>query len=145
MAYELPDADDLISRFPEFSDATDVQLSPFIQAAAMWVDDSWFESDYQMAVIYLAAHYYSLYKRALAASATSGGGGGGGGGGDVQTFLSMIKFEDFQVQFGNAGKSTTTSTTGGTSSGSATTLAMTSYGALFAELRDRNVVPVTII
>ena len=52
--------------------------------------------------MYLAAHYMWLYQQQLLinAQAVSGGGSGGGGGGEgVQTYLSMMRWEDFEVDF----------------------------------------------
>jgi hypothetical protein len=145
MAYIVPTADDLKSRFPEFADVADATIDPFIQAALLWVDESWFERDYPYAIIYLAAHYLTMYQRALAAGATGGGGGGGTGETAVQTYVSDIKFEDFQVKFGTSGRVTTT--TGGAAgiSAGAALMASTPYGMLFTQLLKRNVVPAAIV
>ena len=144
MAYTLPTASDLQTRFPEFADVDEESIAPFIEAASLWVDDSWFERDYPMAIIYLAAHYLQMYQRALLATSGGGGGGGGTGGTEVQTFLSSIAFEDFRVSFGNAGSKSTT-TGGGGVSGSAQLMASTPYGLLYTQLQDRNIVKFAIV
>jgi hypothetical protein len=144
MAYTLPTAADLKNRFPEFSDIADLTIAPFLEAAQLWVDETWFERDYPYAIIYLAAHYLSLYQKALAAGATSGSTGGTGGS-EVQTYLSTIAFEDFKVSFGNAGRTTSTSSSSGSVSSSAALMASTPYGALYTQIRQRNIVPMAIL
>jgi Protein of unknown function (DUF4054) len=56
MAYDVPTTDDFMIRFPELGDADYAQLSLLIAEAARYVDDSWLETDYQTAILYLAAH-----------------------------------------------------------------------------------------
>lgn len=146
MAYAMPTVVDFKARFPEFADTAPETITAFMNAATLWVDESWFERDYPYAIIYLAAHYLQMYQDALASGAIGGSGGGGTGGTDVQTFISSIAFEDFKVQMGNAGKTTNTSSAGGTgASSSAALMAMSVYGLLYVQLRRRNIVPAAII
>jgi len=142
MAYTEPTPADLKERFPEFADSADETIQPSIAAAAIWLDTiQWTETDYFYGIMYLAAHYLSLYQKALAASGGSGGGGGSVGSDTVSTYLSDIKFEDFQVQFrsgsSSAQKSSSSSDAAGSSASSV--LGLTLYGLLFAQLRDRNI------
>ena len=146
MAYTLPVAGDLKSRFPEFADVANATVAPFINAASLWVDDSWSERDYPNAIIYLAAHYLQMYQKALLSTSSGGGGGGGSGSEEITTFVSEIKFEDFDIKFGSGGKSSSSTTGGGGAvSSSAALLAMTPYGMLYEQLRDRNVFPFAIV
>lgn len=58
MAYELPTANQFKDRFqnPVFNDLSNPYISALIQEASRFVDDSWFEEDYQTAILFLAAH-----------------------------------------------------------------------------------------
>jgi hypothetical protein len=149
VAYTIPTATTFKTRFPEFGDEADDSITPFINAAAIWVDNIvWTEGDYPYAIIYLAAHYFKLYQQALLSAATGvGGGGDGGGETTIQTYLSAIEFEDFRVRFGSGGRTTASTTTGGAGgvSSSAQFMARTPYGMLFEQIRARNIVPFAIV
>lgn len=145
MAYTIPTPANVKARFPEFVDVADETIQPFIDAAGIWVDTfMWTETDYYYAIVYLTAHYLALYQRAIFASSTGGTGGTGGEviEGDLATFVSEIKFEDFDVKFGQDKRQ---STSGGSSGGggvvtsSEAIMEASPYGLLFVQLRDRNV------
>jgi hypothetical protein len=146
VAYTLPTPTDLKTRFPEFTDVADEDITPFINAASIWVDTyEWTETDYFYAIMYLAAHYIAMWQRAEFA-ATTGGSAGGDTGSSVTTYVSSIKFEDFQVSFGKGGSSSSsTGGGGGTATNASEVLAMSPYGMLFVELRDRNIVPFALL
>lgn len=57
MPYLLPTATQLKTRFPEFADVADATVDAVIADASRFVDESWFELDYQPAIIALAAHF----------------------------------------------------------------------------------------
>lgn len=59
MAYVLPDPADIRERFPAITvaKATDAVLEALILEAQSYVDESWFERDYQPAIMYLVAHW----------------------------------------------------------------------------------------
>ncbi len=146
MAYTVPTPADVKDRFPEFEDVADETIQPFINAAGIWLDTyMWTETDYFWGIIYLTAHYLALYQRAVYASSTGGTGGTGGGdvGGAVETFVNQIKFEDFDVKFGQDKRQTTSSSGSTSAPGVATAneaiMEASPYGLLFVQLRDRNV------
>lgn len=60
MAYTVPTADELQTRYPAFADVADVTVDYWIDDAQRFVDESWTESDYAPALMALAAHNMSL-------------------------------------------------------------------------------------
>ena len=153
MPYVVPTAAELKARFPEFADVADPQVTIFISAAVNEVEPAqYIEKYYTPAIIYLAAHYMWLYQQQLLINANAVSGGGSGGGGEegaVQTYLSTMRWEDFQVDF----RSSKANTTGGgsTSTWSATMgnvsplYGRSVYGQLYVELRKRNLPSVVLI
>jgi len=54
----MPTAEQFRERFsPTFDDVPDEKIGFALGDAARWVDDSWYEGDYQRAIMFLAAHY----------------------------------------------------------------------------------------
>lgn len=60
MAYVLPTPDDLKSMYPEFATVSDAVITQYIDMAARNVDTTWFEEDYQRAIITLACHLMAI-------------------------------------------------------------------------------------
>lgn len=56
MPYETPSASDLTTRHPAFSSLDSDYIDAVIAEAERFVDSTWFEDDYQPAVMHLAAH-----------------------------------------------------------------------------------------
>jgi hypothetical protein len=145
MAYTVPTVTDLKTRFPEFADDADEDISPFITASQLYVDTSqWTETDYFYGIIYLAAHFYTMYKQASLAAAGSGGGNVSADG-PVSSFASQVRFEDFSVQFLQDARQKSASLQFGGSSAGKDLLQTTAYGLLFEQLRDMNIVPFALL
>jgi hypothetical protein len=53
----VPSAVNMRMRFPEFADVDAATLEFAIEEATRGVDDTWFERDQTLAIMYLAAHY----------------------------------------------------------------------------------------
>lgn len=60
MAYEKPTPTEVIARFPEFEGADMEYIYALVEEAAHSVDQTWLETDYKPALIYLAAHWLAL-------------------------------------------------------------------------------------
>lgn len=56
MPYTTPTASDLTTRHPAFASLDSDYIDAVIAEAARFVDSSWFEDDYQPAIMHLAAH-----------------------------------------------------------------------------------------
>jgi hypothetical protein len=56
MSYVVPDGDAIRERFPEIT-KTDEVLDPLIEEAQLYVDDTWIESDFDIAISLLVAHW----------------------------------------------------------------------------------------
>lgn len=56
MPYVIPTAGELQTRYPAFVDVDPDLIDDTIADAARFVDESWFEEDYQPAIMALAAH-----------------------------------------------------------------------------------------
>lgn len=148
MPYSVPTAAELKARFPEFATVADPIVTTFISAAANEIEPSqWIEKYYATAIIYLAAHYMWLYQQQLLVQAQSTGGvGGGGAGSEMQTYLSEMRWEDFQVSFGSSSTNKSGSSSWLQASGGASPLyGKTMYGQLYIELRKRNLPTVVLI
>jgi hypothetical protein len=111
MAYEAPEPADLIARYPAFTDVDDAVIQYWLTDAERFVDESWTEADYPIAIMAMAAHNLALAGLGTEAAATAG----------VPTGTFSVSFTDDAA---NANK------TGALSSNR--------YGAEFAMLRRRN-------
>lgn len=60
MPYVVPTPAQFKIRFPAFAAVADATVQALLTEAARNVDESWFEKDYQPAIMYLAAHYLKL-------------------------------------------------------------------------------------
>lgn len=60
MAYVIPTASDLKTRFPEFSTVDDAVVTARIEEATRMVDESWTEGDYATAIMLYACHLMAL-------------------------------------------------------------------------------------
>lgn len=60
MAYDLPTAADLITRYPAFADVAVETIDLHISDASSGADTSWVEADYAPAIAALAAHNMAL-------------------------------------------------------------------------------------
>lgn len=56
MSFDLPTAADVKTRFPELVNVGDALVTEVILEASRWVDDTWAEDDYQVAIKFLTAH-----------------------------------------------------------------------------------------
>lgn len=56
MAYTAPTAAEVKARYPEFANVSDPRVAAFIEEANRFVDDSWLEADYKIAIQALTAH-----------------------------------------------------------------------------------------
>jgi len=59
MPFTLPTSDQFFARFPIFEDADADTITAIIAEAANSVDNTWIETDYQPAIMYLAAHLFA--------------------------------------------------------------------------------------
>lgn len=60
MPYTTPTAQQLKTRHPAFVDLDSDYVDAVIADAARLIDSTWFEADYQPAIMYLAAHMMTL-------------------------------------------------------------------------------------
>lgn len=78
MAYALPTSADLILRYPEFEAIDPARIDYWLQDALRFVDESWTEEDYPVAIMAMAAH--NMWLRGFLATSSSGSSGGTTGG-----------------------------------------------------------------
>lgn len=69
----IPTATSIKTRFPEFADVSDAVVEFAIEEARLGVRDNW-SVGYNLAIVYLVAHYVAS---SIAASASAGSGGEG--------------------------------------------------------------------
>lgn len=72
MAYTVPTADELQTRYPAFADVLDATVTYWITDAQRSVDETWFEADYAPALMALAAHNMTLAGMGADAATFSG-------------------------------------------------------------------------
>lgn len=137
MAYVKPTPNDFKAFLPEFLNDDDAWIQSFINQATMWVDQTWLAGDYQPAIIYLAAHWWSLQK------SNSSGEDEISSDNNVNQDLivNTITIEGRTVTFNKRSNS------GGNSSGTTFTtesLQRTSYGQMYYMLRRRNVASIGV-
>lgn len=63
--YWLPSVGDFRKRFPEFSQVPDETIDMLITEASLWVDYDWMLPDYQLGILYFAAHLAARALRAI--------------------------------------------------------------------------------
>jgi hypothetical protein len=119
MAHTLPTAAELKARLPAFSSVDDTMVNTVIAEISRFVDETWDETDYKTAAMYLAAHY-------MAREGLIGGQAAGGVTGPLVS-----------ESFGDASR-TFASPSSSTASLDALELQTTIYGKRFAELRKLN-------
>lgn len=56
MPYTIPTSEQFLTRFPIFGDTDTSLVDVLLSEAASNIDTTWFEDDYQPAIMYLAAH-----------------------------------------------------------------------------------------
>lgn len=89
MPYTLPTANELQTRYPAFATTADGTIDIAIAEAARFVDESWFEDDYQPAIMALAAHNLTM-EGALGGTVQNGG------------VITSEKLGDASTSYGNA-------------------------------------------
>lgn len=89
MPYTLPTANELQARYPAFATTADGTVDTAIAEAARFVDESWFEDDYQPAIMALAAHNMTM-EGALGGTVQNGGA------------ITSEKLGDASTSYGNA-------------------------------------------
>jgi uncharacterized protein DUF4054 len=118
-------ADDFFTRFSQFADADEDQITALITEAARQVDsDNWAADDIVPATLYLTAHLYMLETSAVDAGTEVGGA------------IASESFGPLSVSYANPG---------GTQSGTIDEIMTTTYGRRFAEIRSRNVTGPVVI
>jgi len=118
MAYEAPTPEDLIARYPAFAAVDPDTIQYWLTDAERFVDESWTEGDYPIAIMALAAHNMVLAGLGTDAAATAELPGG----------VTNFKSGSLSVSFSDKAASDR----------AAGALASTRYGAEFAALRRRN-------
>lgn len=76
MPYTVPTVDQFTTRFPIFEDADPATIEALINEAAGQVSTDWVETDYQPAIMYLAAHLLATDNSEEGGEVEIGGGGG---------------------------------------------------------------------
>lgn len=122
MPYTTPTATELKTRYPAFASVSDTLVDFAITDANRFVDDSWFEDDYQQAIMALASHIL-VTEGAL---------------GDATNTTGLVKSE----KLGDASV-TYADVTG--YSGAAMELATSAYGRAYLRMRQVNVPAVAIL
>lgn len=131
MPYIVPDVNRFITKFPEFEDYDGQRIQDAIDEAAGRIDRRWIESDYQPAILYLAAHLLATSGSGEAGDIQTGDSGGG--------VVTSESFGPISISYGSKG--------GG--SGSTTRYeqdyAATEYGRRFMALLRVNFPPIVAI
>lgn len=82
----LPDADDFLARFPEFSEADEDKITLAIIDAGNEVDSNiWMSKDYASGVLFLAAHFMTMDATQAELIEDGGGTGSSGGSGEISS------------------------------------------------------------
>lgn len=118
MPYTTPTHNEFKERFPRFLTVSKAIVDDAIEEAERVVDSSWLESDYQKAIMFLAAHYLTMEGHPNESRAVDTPGG-----------ITSEKLGDASVTYGSA-----TGTKEGQSDYN-----QTQYGRRFQELLQRNV------
>jgi hypothetical protein len=115
MPYTVPDSSEFICRHPRFSEINRETITAVITDAARNVDTTWFEDDFQPAIMYLTAHYLVMEGHLGDAVNTAG-------------LITSEKLGDASVSYGNAVAETK----------SVADYGSTSYGRRFQDLLGKN-------
>lgn len=116
--YVKPRAQHLIARYPAFADVDTTTIQYWLTDAERFVDESWSEGDYAIALMALAAHNMATAGLGTDAAAVS----------DIPTGVTSIKTGSFSASFAD-----------GVAADRVTgALASTRYGAEYAALLRRN-------
>lgn len=126
MAITPPTAADLKARYPEFAPVGDALVSAVIGEAALFVDESWRESDRAPAILARAAHMLALEGEPARAQ--------GSGSGVANGTVRRVKVGDVETEFAPRIQGAEASAMSSMSLG----LTDTPYGKRFLELRRRN-------
>jgi hypothetical protein len=124
MAYVDPTATDVKTRYPEFDSVADPRVDLFIAEAKMWVDESWLEGDYTIAIQTLTAHMMA-YEGAIFSTP------GAASFGSVSGPIKGEKLGDASIEYSDRGASSSVSL-------DEREFASTPYGLRFLALRRRN-------
>ena len=89
MPYTVPTNNEFICRHPRFSEIDEGTITAVILDAALSVDTTWFESDFQPAIMHLTAHYLVMEGHLGDAINTAG-------------LITSEKLGDASVNYGNA-------------------------------------------
>jgi hypothetical protein len=138
MAYVEPTVDDLIARFPEFENVSDIVLDLVLAEAIGQVDSSWVERDRRAAQLYLAAHMLAMEGEPMR---SAGAGTGSDGSTDwLNGPIKRDKVGDVETEFAGFGLG---NGEGGGASGSE--YALTRYGQMYLSLLRRNFPAVAVV
>ena len=122
MPYTVPTATQFRSRFPRFAAVDSDCIEANIADAARNVDETWFEDDYQPAIMFLAAHLLVME-------------GALGGAIDTPGLITSEKLGDASVTYGNAVADSKNISDYGS----------TNYGRRYQELLRKNVPAVLVV
>ena len=122
MAYTAPTPADIKTRFPEFASLDDARIQMFIDEAKRFVDESWSEEDYAVALRFLTAHTMTME-----GVLNSGGSGPVGSGPLISESLGDASYS-YAARAGQSGLS-----------GSDADLASTPYGQRYLAIRRANI------
>lgn len=129
MSYDAPTPADFKARFPIFANVPDPTIQIFLTEAGAHIDDSWEESDYQPAIMYLAAHLYATDNSAAGSTPITGGRRGP---------LSSESFSGMSRSYGSAG--------GNSNTGSAASeYGATEYGRRYWQLLKNNKPAISVV
>lgn len=133
MPYTIPTLSQFRTKFPTFAGVADATINMAIQEASASVDQSWFEVDYQPAILYLAAHILTI-DGVLMDGLQLGAVGGVVAAGLVE-----------EAKVGDAHVKLSGSASGSGGGGSASGLASTPYGSRYRDLLRRNQPAVALV
>jgi hypothetical protein len=128
MAYTAPTAATIKVRFPEFAAVDDDVITSLISEAGRYVDETWIEGDYTLAVSLWVAHQLSCEGHGTSAASKLAA---------VGTFQ-RIKSGDLEV-------STGANSSGGNGGGVDSQYQRTNYGQRWLEMRARSFPTPTVL
>lgn len=124
------------SQFSEFDSVPDADIATSLDISKLWLDPTlWTEQDYQLALLFWAAHYLSLRQQQLAGVEF-------GGTGATDLYIKTVSFGERRVSFGQRQYELA----GEKMLGPGEQMLMsTLYGMQFIQLRQRNIIPIVIV